>query len=44
MEFSRRSRTIKSVDPSPILPNFEPIKDLKAVLVTYKNENNPIQK
>ena len=32
-----------SADPGLILPNFEPIQALIAVLVTYKNEENPMK-
>ena len=38
-DFFRRSRAVNSVDPSPILPNFKPIKDFIAVLVTCKNKD-----
>ena len=42
MEFSRHSVAANSTDPSPTLPNFKPIQDLIVVLVTCKNEYDPI--
>ena len=33
----------KSADPAAILPNLEPIQDFIAVLVTCKNEFDPIK-
>ena len=32
-----------SADPGPILPNFEPIQAFIAVLVTCKNEEDPMK-
>ena len=32
-----------SVDPGPILPNFEPIQAFIAVLVTWKNKEDPMK-
>ena len=32
-----------SAVPSLIWPNFEPIRDFMAVLVTFKNEEDPIK-
>ena len=43
MDFSRRSRSATSAVLSPIWPNFEHIRDRIVVLVTYKNENDPIK-
>ena len=43
MIFSRRSMAANSTDHCPILPNFELIQYFIAVLVTCKNEDNPIK-
>ena len=42
-DFSRCSRAANSVVPCQILPNFEPIQDFMAVLVTCKNKEEPIK-
>ena len=42
-DFLRRSRKANSLDPAPILPNFEPIQVYIAVLVTCKNEYDLIK-
>ena len=41
--FFRRSRAADSADPGLILPNFEPIQDFIAVVVTCKNKDNQIK-
>ena len=41
--FSRRSREANSAALSPIWPNFEPVPDFIVVLVTCKNEKDPIK-
>ena len=41
--FPRRSMAANSTDPVSILPNFEPIQAFIAVLVTCKNEEDPIK-
>ena len=41
--FSRQSRAANSAVPSRILLNFEPIQDFMVVLVTCKNEEDPIK-
>ena len=41
--FSRRSRAANSADPGSILQNFKPIQDFIVVLVTCKNEDDPIK-
>ena len=44
MSFSNQSRAANSADPGRILQNSNPIQDFIAVLVTCKNEDNPIKK
>ena len=36
-------QTFNSVDPGPILPNFEPIQAFIAFLDTCKNEEDPMK-
>ena len=43
MGFSRRSRAANSAVLGPIWPNFENVRDLMNVLVTYKYEEDPIK-
>ena len=42
-DFSRCSRAANSTVPSLILPNFKPIQDIMAVLVSCKNKGDPIK-
>ena len=42
-DFSRRSREANSAVLCWILPNFEPIRDFMVVLVTCKNEEDPVK-
>ena len=42
-DFSRRSRAPNSTVHSPIWPNFEPVRDVMVVLITCKNEADPIK-
>ena len=41
--FSRRSRAANSIVPGPIFPHFKPIKDLMAVHIYCKNEEDRIK-
>ena len=41
--FSRRSRAANYAVPGPIWPNFELVLDVMDVLVTFKNEEDPIK-
>ena len=41
--FSRRSRAVNSAVLGPIWPNFEVNRDVMNVLVTCKNEEDPIK-
>ena len=41
--FSRSSRAANSTVQGPIWLNFKPIQDLMVVLVTCKNEEDPIK-
>ena len=41
--FSRRYRAANSAVLGPIMPNFELVQDFMAVLVTCKNEEDPIK-
>ena len=43
-DFSRRSRAAKSAVRSPIWSNFELVQDFMVVLLTCKNEEDPIKK
>ena len=43
MGFSRRLRVANSTVQGLIWPNFEPIRDFMVVLVTCKNEEDPIK-
>ena len=42
-DFSRRSRAANSAVLGPIWPNFELVRDVMNVLVTYKYEEDPIK-
>ena len=42
-DFFRCPRAVNSVDPGPILPNFEPIQAFIAVLDTCKNKEDPMK-
>ena len=42
-DFSKRSRADISKIPGRILLNFEPIRDIKGLLVACKNEEDPIK-
>ena len=42
-DFSRRSRAANSAVLGPIWPNFELVRDVIDVLVTYKYEEDPIK-
>ena len=41
--FDRRSRAANSAVLGPIWPNFEILRDIMVVLVTFKNEEDPIK-
>ena len=43
VDFSRRSMAANSAVLSPILPNLEFVRDVMDVLVTCKNEEDPIK-
>ena len=42
-DFSRRSRAANSAVLSPILPNFELVRDVMNVLITCKYEEDSIE-
>ena len=42
-DFFRRSRVACSAGPDPILPNFEPIQAFIAVIVIFKNKEDPMK-
>ena len=42
-DFFRALRAANSTVPGRILSNFKPIQDFMVVLVTYKNEEDPIK-
>ena len=42
-DFFRPLRAANSTVPGRILSNFKPIQDFMVVLVTYKNEEDPIK-
>ena len=42
-DFFRCLRAANSADPGQILPNFEPIQTFITVLVTCKNEEDPMK-
>ena len=42
-DFSRRSRAANSAVLCPIWPNFELVRDVMDVLVTFKYEEDPIK-
>ena len=43
-DFFRRSRAANSAVLDPTWPNFELVRDIRVVLVTCKNEKDPIKK
>ena len=41
--FPDAQKAANSTVPSPILPNFKPIQEIMAVLVAWKNKEDPIE-